>query len=91
MAYPVDQPCMVKGFLVEKLSQVRGHLLFIGPILNLLLHFLEHLNHLNVRAAVTWALQRADGGRNDGVGVGERGGHHMGGKGGVISSAVLHM
>ena len=52
-------------------------------------HAVEHLLHLDVRAAVQGTLQRADPCRNSGIGVGSGGGQHTRGKGGGVSTAVL--
>lgn len=62
-----------------------------GPIFYLFLHILKHLNNLNVGAAVAWTFQGADGCCNGRIGICQGGCDNMGGKGGIISAAMLHM
>ena len=91
MAHAVDQSCVVEGLPVKEPAQINGYLLLVGPVPDLLFHFLEHLNHLDVGAAVAGALQGTDGGCNDRIGIRQGRGDDVGGEGGVVTAAVLHM
>ena len=59
MPHSIDQPCMVKGFLMEKVFQVIAYFILVRPILDNRLHILEHLYNLDVGAAVLWPFQGA--------------------------------
>ena len=56
MSDPVDQSPFVKGFLVQQFPQIVGYLLLIFVICHVFFHVLEHLDHLDVGAAVLWTF-----------------------------------
>ena len=91
MPHSVNQAGAVKGIFVQKLFEVFGHLILIFPICNIALHILKHLDNLDIRTAVLWPLERAEGSGNGGIGVRPGGGDDMRGEGGVVASAVLRM
>ena len=91
MAHAVDQARMVEGLPVQEAVQIMSDLVLVRPVLYLRLHILKHLDHLDVRAAVAGALQGTDGRGHDGIGIRQGGGDHMGGEGGIVSAAVLHV
>ena len=66
-------------------------LLRVGPVGQVALDVLDHLDDLDVGAAVTGPLQGGQGGGHGGVSVRTRGGHHPGGEGGVVAAPVLHV
>lgn len=76
--HAVDEPRAVIGLLVHDLRQVGGHFVVVFPVLHVFLDLRLHGAHLVVRAAVAMALQRAEGRRIGGIGVGIRRGEHMG-------------
>ena len=89
VTHTVDEAAAVSRFLVEDLEEEGGQLVVVLGILDVFLDAVEHLHHLEVGAAVTRTLQRADAPRDGGVGVGARGGQDAGGEGGAVTAAVL--
>ena len=57
MAHTVDQACLVKGFLVEQGPQIIADCRFIVPVTQILLHVVEHFDHLDVGTAVFGTFQ----------------------------------
>ena len=91
MSHAVDQSRMVKGFLVQEFFQVGSHFFFIFPVFQNGHHLIKHLYDFDIGAAVAGTLQRADRRRDHGIGVCQGRGYHMGGEGGVVTAAVLHV
>ena len=91
MAHAVDQAGVVKGLLMQQLFQVILHRVLVAVIGDMFLHIVEHFDDLNVGAAVLGSLQRSQGRRDGGISIGAGGGDHVGGKGRVVSAAVLRV
>ena len=91
MAHAVDQARFVKGLLVQQILEILPHLVLILPVPYVLLHVLKHLHHLDIGTAMLGTLQRGQGRRHTGVGVGSGGSYQVGSKGGVVTAAVLGM
>ena len=66
-------------------------LVLVGPVLHAGLDVLKHPHHFDVGAAVLGTFEGGQRCGHTGVGVGSRGGDHMGGKGGVVAAAVLRV
>ena len=62
MAHAVDEAAVVKGLLIEDFPQVMAGLLRVGPVGQVALDVLDHLDDLDVGAAVTGPLQGGQGG-----------------------------
>ena len=80
---------MVEGLLAQDLAEVARHLVVVRPVAHVGRHVVDHVAGLEVGAAVLGALERADGRRVGGVGVGAGGGEHARGERGVVAAAVL--
>ena len=91
VAHPVNQALVVEGFFIEELVQVAPDFFFILEVGHIGLQVVHHFHHLDVGAAVLGALEGRQGRRDDGIGVGTRGGDHPGGEGGVVPAAVFHV
>ncbi len=52
MSHAIDKTRMVKGVLVQKLLKVAGNLILVSPVPDFPLHLLEHLDNLDISAAV---------------------------------------
>ena len=89
MTEAIDQTGFVKDLSVQKVTQILLYLSLICPVPDLFLHVREHLDDLDIGAAVTGPLEGAQSRRNGGVGVCTGGRDQVGGKGGVITAAVL--
>ena len=89
VAHAVDESRPVEGPLVQQVLQVASHLVLVLPVPNGALHVLKHLDDLDVGPPVARALEGGQGGGHAGIGVGGRGGDHMGGEGGVVAPAVV--
>ena len=91
MTHTVDEAAVVKGLLGKDLLEVGARLVGVGPVVQMALDILDHLNDLDVCAAVPGAFQGREGRSNGGVGVRPGGSDHAGGEGRVVAAAVLHV
>ena len=91
MPHTVDQSLSVKGLPVQNLLQISAHLLFVPSVRNVFLQIAHHLHHLDVGPAVLGPLQGGQRRRDNRIGIRPRGSNHTGGKGGIVSAAMLHM
>ena len=56
MADAVDQTGMVERVFIEQACEVTADFFIVFPIVNFFFHFLEHLDNLDICAAVTGTL-----------------------------------
>ena len=91
MPHTIDKTGMIKRILVKKSAKIICDFIFVRPVFDFPFHFIEHFNNLNIRTTVPGTFQGTDCSGNDGIGIGERGGHNMGREGRVITTTMFHM
>ena len=91
MAHAINQTAFVVSLLVHDLSEIRGNLVIVLPIDDVVLDLLLHGQNLMVRATVLATLQRPDRRRVRGVRVRIGGRQHVRGERRVVAATVLGM
>ena len=91
MTHTVDETAAVAHFLFQDALQVVLHLVVAVPVLHVLHDVVHHLAHLVIGAAVTIALEGADGRRDGGVDIRVRRRKHASRERRVVAAAVLRM
>ena len=91
VAHTVNQSRAVEGLVIQNLRQIGGDGILVGIIRAVDLQIVKHLHNLQIRTAVPGAFQGRHGSRHGGVCIRPRGGNHMGGKGAVVTAAVLRV
>ena len=88
VADAVDQAAAVEGALGEGILEIAADLRLARPVADVRLQVVDHLHDLDVRAAVARPLQRAERGRDGGIGVRPGRGDDVVCKGGVVAAVV---
>ena len=57
MSHTIDQTSLIKGFFMKETLEICSHRILIFPVLDFLLHILEHLDNLDVGTAVLWSFE----------------------------------
>ena len=70
MADAINQTCLVVSLLVEHAVEIGVDLIDIGPVRDLLLEMMKHVDRLDIGATMQRPLERADSRSYTGVGVG---------------------
>ena len=91
MSHSVDQTFFIKGFLIQQCFQILTDLLFISPVCQCCLHILKHLCHFYIRTAMLRSFQGSHRCCNRRIRIGTGRSNYMSRKGGVITTAMIHM
>ena len=91
MSHTVDQTGAVVCLLPQDLGEIVGYLTLVFPVCHVRLDVVQHLDDLDVCAAVTGSLEGVDGGSICRKGICAGRGRHTAGKGGVVSAAVVRV
>ena len=87
--HAVDEPRFVECLPVQQRAQVALDGGFVRPVGQRLLHVVEHLHHLDVRAAVLGPLQAGQRRGHSRIGIGAGRGNYVHCKRGIVAAAVL--
>ena len=91
MANAIDKSRLVVGLLAEHAVEVGVNLVDVGPVGDILLQVVEHVDALDVGASMQRAFQRAYARRYARIGVGAGRACHSHGERGVVTSAMLRL
>ena len=91
MPHTIDQSLAVEGFFAQNLVQICPYRILICPVGHMCFDIPHHLYDLDIGTTMFGSLQGGKCCRNDRISIGSGRSHDSGGKGGVVTTAMLHM